>query len=74
LPLSRPTEFLLLGRRQNIWTISELFNPDESKRAKKMLELALSQVFSGLDENLTDLAPTLDKTHKKTRVQPVGGT
>jgi hypothetical protein len=42
-----------------------LFNPNESKRAKKMLGLALSQVFSGLDENPTDLAPTLDKTHKK---------
>jgi hypothetical protein len=42
-----------------------LFNPDESKRAKKMFELALSQVFLGLDENPTNLAPTLDKTHKK---------
>jgi hypothetical protein len=29
-----------------------------------MLELTLSQVFSGLDENWTDLAPTIDKTHK----------
>jgi hypothetical protein len=42
-----------------------LFNPDKSKRAEKMLNLALSKVFSGLDENPTDLAPTLDKTHKK---------
>jgi hypothetical protein len=39
--------------------------PDESKRAKKMLELALSQVFPGLDENPTDLAPTINKSHKK---------
>jgi hypothetical protein len=31
--------------------IPELFNPDESKRAEKMLELALSHVFSGLDES-----------------------
>jgi hypothetical protein len=30
-----------------------------------MLELALSQVFLGLDENPTDLAYTVDKTHKK---------
>jgi hypothetical protein len=29
-----------------------------------MLELSLSQVFSGLDENLTDLAPMINKTHK----------
>jgi hypothetical protein len=29
-----------------------------------MLELALSQVFSGMDENLTNLAPTINKTHK----------
>jgi hypothetical protein len=42
-----------------------LFNPNERKRAEKMLELALSQVFSGLNENPTDLVPTLDKTHKK---------
>jgi Mg2+ and Co2+ transporter CorA len=28
-----------------------LFNPDESKRAEKKLELVLSQVFSGLDES-----------------------
>jgi hypothetical protein len=34
-----PTEFfLLLDRRQNTWTISELINPDKSKRAKKMLD------------------------------------
>jgi predicted nucleotidyltransferase len=34
-------------------------------RAKElMLELALSQVFLGLDENPTDLTPTIDKTHK----------
>jgi hypothetical protein len=32
-------------------SIPELFNPDESKRAEKMLELALSQVFLGLDES-----------------------
>jgi hypothetical protein len=43
----------------------ELFSqPDESKRVEKMLELTLSQVFSGLDENPTNLAPTIDKTHK----------
>jgi hypothetical protein len=29
----------------------ELFNSDESKKAEKKLELALSQVFSGLDES-----------------------
>jgi hypothetical protein len=29
-----------------------------------MLELALSQVFLGLDENPTDLASMIDKTHK----------
>jgi hypothetical protein len=28
-----------------------LFNPDESKRAEKKFELALSQAFSGLDES-----------------------
>jgi hypothetical protein len=33
--------------------------PDESKRAKKMLELTLSQVFSGLDESKKDEKPTL---------------
>jgi hypothetical protein len=38
--------------------------PDKSKRIKKILELDLSQVFSGLDENPIDLAPTIDKTHK----------
>jgi hypothetical protein len=39
--VTSPTEFfLLLDRRQNTWTIPELINPDESKRAKKMLELA----------------------------------
>jgi hypothetical protein len=46
--------------------IPEFFNPDpnESKKAEKMLELALSQVFLGLDENPTDLTPTIDNTHK----------
>jgi hypothetical protein len=52
--------FLLLDRRQNTWTIPELINPDESKRAKKMLELTLSQVFSGLDESKKADKPTLD--------------
>jgi hypothetical protein len=34
-----PTEFfLLLDRRQNTWTISELINPNKSKTAKKMLD------------------------------------
>jgi hypothetical protein len=43
----------------------ELFSqPDKSKRAEKILELDLSQVFLGLDENPIDLAPTIDKTHK----------
>jgi hypothetical protein len=51
-------------RARSTRPILELFNPYESKRAKKMLELALSQVFSGLDENPTDLVPTIDKTHK----------
>jgi hypothetical protein len=37
-----------------------LFNPDESKRAEKMLELALSQVFLGLDESKKGGKPTLD--------------
>jgi hypothetical protein len=32
---------------------------DESQR-----ELVLSKVFSGPDENPTDLAPKIDKTHK----------
>jgi hypothetical protein len=40
--------------------ILELFNPDESKRAEKMLELALSQVFLGLDESKKADKPTLD--------------
>jgi hypothetical protein len=35
-------------------------NPDESKRAKKMLEFALSQVFLGLDESKKADKPTLD--------------
>jgi hypothetical protein len=34
--MSSSTEFfLLLDRRQNTWTILELINPDESKRADK---------------------------------------
>jgi hypothetical protein len=37
-----------------------LFNPNESKKAEKMLELALSQVFSGLDESKKADKPTLD--------------
>jgi hypothetical protein len=37
-----------------------LFNPDESKRAEKMLELALSQVLSGLDESKKADKLTLD--------------
>jgi hypothetical protein len=37
-----------------------LFNLDESKRAEKMLELALSQVFLGLDESKKADKPTLD--------------
>jgi hypothetical protein len=36
-----------------------LFNLDESKRAEKMLELALSQVFLGLDESKKADKPTL---------------
>jgi hypothetical protein len=40
--------------------IPELFNLDESKRAEKMLELALSQVYSGLDESKKADKPTLD--------------
>jgi hypothetical protein len=52
--------FLLLDGRQNTWTIPELINPDESKRAKKMLKLALSQVFSGLNESKKADKPTLD--------------
>jgi type IV secretory pathway TraG/TraD family ATPase VirD4 len=61
LPLSRPTEFfLLLDIRQKTWTILEFINPNESKRAKKMLELALSQVFSGLDESKKSDKPKLD--------------
>jgi hypothetical protein len=52
----------------------ELFSqPDESKIAQKMLELALSQVFLGLDENPTDLAPTVDKTHKKQEYDQLEG-
>jgi hypothetical protein len=31
--------------------ILKLINPDESKRAKKKLELVLSQAFSDLDES-----------------------
>jgi hypothetical protein len=43
---NRPTEFfLLLYRRQNTWTIPELIYLDESKRAKKMLELAYPKSF-----------------------------
>jgi hypothetical protein len=39
----------------------ELFSqPDKSKRAKKILELVLSQVFSGLDESKKADKPTLD--------------
>jgi hypothetical protein len=37
-----------------------LFNLDESKRAEKKLELALSQVSSGLDESKKADEPTLD--------------
>jgi hypothetical protein len=42
----RPTEFFLsLGRGQNTWTIPELFTLVESKRIKKMLELAYAKSF-----------------------------
>jgi hypothetical protein len=59
--MSRPTEFfLLLGRRQSTWTIPELIIPDESKRAEKMLELTLSQVFSGLEESKKNDKLTLE--------------
>jgi hypothetical protein len=61
LPLSRPTKFfLLLDRRQKNWIILEFINPEESKRAEKMLELTISQVFSGLDESKKAKKPTLD--------------
>jgi hypothetical protein len=56
--MDRPTEFLLLGRRQNTWTMLELIISDESKRAKNMLELILSQVFLGLDESKKADKPT----------------
>jgi hypothetical protein len=44
-------------------------------RAKelKSLELALSQVFLGLDENPTDPMPMLDKTHKKQEYSQLEG-
>jgi hypothetical protein len=42
------------------WTILEFINPDESKSAKKMLELALFQVFLGLDESKKSGKPKLD--------------
>jgi hypothetical protein len=59
--MSSSTEFfLLLDRRQKTWTILELINPDESKRAKKTLELALSQVVLGLDESKKVDKPTLN--------------
>jgi hypothetical protein len=59
--MSSSTEFfLLLYRIQNTWTIPKLINPDESKRAEKTLELALSQVFLGLDESKKADKPTLD--------------
>jgi hypothetical protein len=39
----------------------ELFSqPDESKRAEKIFKLALSQVFSGLDESKKADKSTLD--------------
>jgi hypothetical protein len=37
----------------------ELFSLDKSKRAKKKLELALSQAISGLDESKKADKPTL---------------
>jgi hypothetical protein len=40
--------------------IPELFCPDESKRAEKKLELALSQDFLGLDESKKADKTTLD--------------
>jgi hypothetical protein len=40
--------------------IPELFRLDESKRAEKKIELALSQAFSGLDESKKADKPTLD--------------
>jgi hypothetical protein len=44
--VTSPTKFfLLLDRIQNTWTIPELINPDESKRAEKMLELAYPKSF-----------------------------
>jgi hypothetical protein len=39
--------------------ILKLFSPDKSKRAKKNLELALSQAFLGLDESKKANKPTL---------------
>jgi hypothetical protein len=37
-----------------------LFNLDESKRAKKMLGLTLSQAFLGMDESKKAKEPTLN--------------
>jgi hypothetical protein len=61
--MSSSIEFLLLDRRQTTWTILELINLDKSKRAKKMLELTLSQVFSGLDESKKADKPTLNLSY-----------
>jgi hypothetical protein len=40
--------------------VPELFNPDESKRAKKTLELTYLRSFSGLDESKKANKPALD--------------
>jgi hypothetical protein len=49
-----------LNESQRRSTYLELFlQPDESKRAEKMLELAIPKSFSGLDESKAD-KPTLE--------------
>jgi hypothetical protein len=53
--------FHSLDESQRRSTDPELFSQsDESKRAKKMLELTLSQVLLGLDESKQAEKPTLD--------------
>jgi hypothetical protein len=52
--------FMAWIRPDSARPILELFNLDESKRAEKMLEITLSQVFSGLDESKKGGKPTLD--------------
>jgi hypothetical protein len=60
--------FMACMRAKKARPIPELFNPDESKRAKKEARARpFLELFHIGRENPTDLAPTLDKTHEDSK-------